>query len=60
MSEVESAMLWPSVGELSRELWHEDEAFSAWVRAMPDKYWAKYDLSAIRLGYELGLRVAKK
>lgn len=60
MSAIVPSMLWPTPVELAQELMREDEAFSAWVRAIPDKFWAKYDLSAIRLGYELGLRVAKK
>ena len=29
-----------------------DEDFDAFVRSMPDKYWAKYDLAACRLGWE--------
>lgn len=31
--------------------WATDPEFSAWVRSMPDKYWAKYDLGACRLGW---------
>jgi hypothetical protein len=49
---------WPTIKELGMVLrGPEDLEFSSWVRAMPDKYWAKYDISAIRLGYELGRRV---
>lgn len=29
-----------------------DHDFSAFVDSMPDKHWAKYDLSAVRLGWE--------
>lgn len=28
-----------------------DPEFDAWVATMPDKYWAKYDLAACRLGW---------
>lgn len=48
-------MLLPNIKDVEKRLWHEDEAFTEWARAMPDKYWAKYDLSAVRLGYELAL-----
>jgi len=30
----------------------EDEEFRAFVNNMPDTHWAKYDLSAVRLGWE--------
>lgn len=29
-----------------------DPEFTAWAESMPDKYWAKYDLSACRIGWE--------
>ncbi|TJY57396.1 hypothetical protein E4T66_18490 [Sinimarinibacterium sp. CAU 1509] len=31
------------------------ERFRARVQALPATYWARYDLSAVRIGYELGL-----
>lgn len=30
---------------------NEEPEFRAWVNSMPDKYWAKYDLGACRLGW---------
>ena len=30
----------------------EDPGFQAFVGRMPDSHWAKYDLSAVRLGWE--------
>lgn len=30
----------------------EDKAFKAFVAAMPEKHWARYDLSAVRLGWD--------
>lgn len=50
-------MNWPSLIDLQKELWQEDPEFSAWVREQPDKHWAKLDISALRLGYELGKRI---
>lgn len=32
--------------------WTADPAFDAWVKTLPEKHWAKYDLSACRLGWE--------
>lgn len=29
-----------------------DPAFKAFVASMPDKHWSKYDISAVRLGWE--------
>lgn len=31
-----------------------DALFDAWRNAVPDKHWTKLDLSALRVGYELG------
>ncbi len=31
------------------------DAFKAWVAALPDNYWAKYDLSACRLGWDAAI-----
>lgn len=52
-------MNWLSLTELQKELMHEDAEFSAWVREQPDKHWAKLDISALRLGYELGRRTMR-
>lgn len=30
----------------------KDEKFREFVESLPDKYWAKYDLSAVRLGWD--------
>lgn len=30
----------------------EDKEFRAFIEQMPDTHWAKYDLSAVRLGWE--------
>jgi hypothetical protein len=51
---------WRTVEELMPHLKHEDPEFSEWARAMPDKFWAKYDLSAVRLGYELGRSIERE
>lgn len=34
-----------------------DEEFRAFVAQMPEKHWAKYDLSAVRLGWEAHKRL---
>jgi len=36
----------------------DDPVFTAWVNEQPDKHWAKYDLTALRLGYVLGRAAA--
>ena len=46
------------IDELTPLLGQEDAAFSAWRDSVPDKHWAKLDLSALRIGYELGKRMA--
>lgn len=50
---------WPKIEELQKCLGNEDAAFEQWALSVPDKHWAKYDLSAVRVGFELGLRVAE-
>ena len=40
------------LAELMARLGTDDPLFDAFQDAMPDKYWARYDLSAVRLGYE--------
>lgn len=42
---------------LEKELWEEDPVFSEWRDAQDDKHWAKKDLSAVRLGYELAKKM---
>ena len=32
----------------------EDHLFRTWVESLPAKHWAKYDLSACRLGWNAG------
>jgi len=44
----------PSVQELQQLVAREDAVFSAWRDKQPDKHWAMLDLSALRIGYELG------
>ena len=34
--------------------------FDAWVASLPAKSWARYDLSACRLGWEAGVAFEKK
>lgn len=40
--------------ELDQILLERDPEFDAFVASMPDKYWAKYDLSACRIGWHFG------
>lgn len=40
----------PSEGELGMA--DEDRAFNLWRDSLPEKHWAKYDLSACRLGWD--------
>lgn len=49
-----SARELPSIDELLPLLNTDDLAFSTWRDSVPDKHWAKMDLSALRIGYELG------
>lgn len=44
----------PSIETLSSRQKKDDPTFRAWVETIDDKHWAKYDLSALRIGYELG------
>jgi hypothetical protein len=34
-----------------------DTAFDAWVASLPAKHWARYDLSAARLGWDEGRKL---
>jgi hypothetical protein len=58
MSELLPASEWPPITELQKALWKDDPEFHAWACTVPDKHWAKYDLSALYVGFELGRRVA--
>lgn len=40
--------------ELDAALQSEDPEFQAFVESMPDNYWARYDLSAVRVGWHFG------
>lgn len=33
----------------------EDEKFTAFVKSLPAKHWSKYDLSAVRLGWDAAI-----
>lgn len=46
----------PPMAELIKVIAAESPEFSAWRNAQPDKYWKNWELGAIRIGYELGLR----
>lgn len=47
--------LLPSMSELVKRLTDsEDATFTAWRNAQQDHFWARFDLSALRIGYELG------
>jgi hypothetical protein len=44
----------PTFADLVKKLGTPDSVFEAWRDATADKHWARFDLSALRLGYELG------
>jgi len=44
----------PDIAELTKKLGAPDATFDAWRDSVPDKHWVKLDLSALRIGYELG------
>ena len=44
----------PDFNELIKKLGTPDEIFDAWRDASSDRHWKHFDLSALRLGYELG------
>lgn len=52
------AALLPTFDELTKRLGTPDPVFSAWRDSVPDTHWIKLDLSALRIGYELGLVIA--
>lgn len=51
---------WPSVVDLRECMDRPDPQWEAWRNSVPDKHWARFDLSAVRLGYELGKVVASQ
>lgn len=48
----------PDVPELMTKLDTPDAVFEAWRNRQDDKSWVRLDLSALRIGYELGLRAS--
>lgn len=49
----------PDVPDLMKKLGQPDAVFDAWRDRQSDKSWVRLDLSALRVGYELGLRSAR-
>lgn len=47
----------PDFRELTKKLGVPDSIFDAWRDATSDQHWARFDLSALRIGYELGRKV---
>lgn len=37
----------------------DNPEFNSWVEKQPKNYWAKYDLSALRIGFEAGAKYSK-
>lgn len=50
----------PPIEDLTKLLLVQDATFRAWVESVPDKHWVKFDLSALRIGYELGRRIERE
>jgi hypothetical protein len=44
----------PSINDLVKRIDAPDPVFDTWRNSVPDKHWATKDLSALRIGYELG------
>ncbi len=42
----------PDISELQAALENTDPQFRGFVESVPDKHWSKYDLSAMRIGWE--------
>lgn len=55
-----SADAWPSIEAVCRAATSDDPAFATWRNAVPDKHWVRLDLSALRVGFELGKAVAAR
>jgi len=54
------AVEWPSIDDVCAAAMREDAEFSAWRNSVPDKHWVRLDLSALRVGYELGGAVMRR
>lgn len=48
----------PDVPDLAKKLGHPDPLFDAWRDRQDKRSWVRLDLSALRIGYELGLCAA--
>lgn len=53
------------VTELERRIHYKDDkdrdrVFRGAVQLLPERYWAKYDLSAVRLGWEMALMLQEQ
>jgi hypothetical protein len=42
------------MSEADNILVERDPKFESWVALQPPKWWARYDLSAVRMGWEAG------
>ena len=40
--------------------WNRDDRFDKWVESLPASHWAKYDLSACRLGWDAATNAADR
>lgn len=40
------------IEDLEKRLWDNNPEFRAFVESVPDKHWSRYDLSAMRIGWE--------
>lgn len=43
--------------ELNRLLTTKDPSWDAWKQTIPEKYWARYDLSAVKLGWSAAMEL---
>lgn len=50
----------PDMKELIKRIGIESLEFTRWRNAQLDKYWVNWELSAIRIGYELGLATKER
>lgn len=50
----------PDVTDLANKLGHPDPVFDAWRDRQDARSWVRLDLSALRIGYELGRRAAER
>ena len=47
-----------SIPELNDILVTPDEDFTAWAHSLPENYWARYDLSAAKLGFVMAKQLS--